>query len=87
MTSIDPWFLYQLKEISEMEMELEKHPIDAVPARVLRQAKRMGYSDARLADVWHISNGKGAAEKIRHLRKRHGVTPVYKHVRYLRRGI
>src|SRR5882672_10828446 len=51
MTSIDPWFLYQLKEISEMEMELEKHPIDAVPARVLRQAKRMGYSDARLADV------------------------------------
>jgi carbamoyl-phosphate synthase large subunit len=80
MTSIDPWFLYQLKEISEMELELEKHPIESVPAQVLRAAKRMGYSDAKLAELWRISNGKGAAEKIRHLRKRHRVTPVYKHV-------
>jgi carbamoyl-phosphate synthase large subunit len=80
MTSIDPWFIYQLKEITEMEMELEKHPIDAVPARVLREAKRLGYSDAKLAEIWRIANGKGAAERIRHLRKRHRVTPVYKHV-------
>ena len=26
MTSIDPWFLYQLKEINDMQLELEKHP-------------------------------------------------------------
>src|SRR6184192_26714 len=25
MTSIDPWFLYQLKEINDMQLELEKH--------------------------------------------------------------
>ena len=80
MTSIDPWFLYQLKEISEMEAELEKHPIDAVPPRVLRQAKRMGFSDGKLGDLWRVANGKAAAEKIRHMRKRYGITPVYKHV-------
>jgi carbamoyl-phosphate synthase large subunit len=80
MTGMDPWFLYQLKEISDMETELAKHPVESVPAEVLREAKRMGYSDAKLADVWQLSNGKGAAEKVRHLRKKHGLAPVYKRV-------
>ena len=49
MTSIDPWFLYQLKEINDMQLELEKHPMDSVPAEIVREAKRMGFSDGRLA--------------------------------------
>ena len=80
MTSIDPWFLYQLKEINDMQLELEKHPFESVPAEVLRAAKRFGFSDGRLAGVWRLDNSKGAQEKIRHLRKKHGVTPVYKRV-------
>ncbi|HYL14190.1 MAG TPA: carbamoyl-phosphate synthase large subunit [Terriglobales bacterium] len=80
MTSIDPWFLYQLKEINDMQLELEKHPLESVPTEVLREAKRMGFSDGRLAGVWRLDNGKGSQEKIRHLRKKHGVTPVYKRV-------
>jgi len=79
MTSIDPWFLYQLKEINDMQLELEKHPMDAIPTEVLRDAKRMGFSDGRLASVWRL-NGKGAQEKVRHFRKKHRVTPVYKRV-------
>src|SRR6266545_4754506 len=39
MTSIDPWFLYQLKEINDMQLELEKHPMDSIPTEVLRDAK------------------------------------------------
>ncbi len=80
MTSIDPWFLYQLKEITEMQMELEKHPMESLPPAVLREAKRMGFSDARLSEIWRLANGKGAAEKVRHTRKKHGITPVYKRV-------
>ena len=80
MTGIDPWFLYQLKEISEMQLELEKHPMESTPAAVLREAKRTGISDARLADIWRLSDSRGASEKIRHLRKKHGIRPVYKHV-------
>jgi carbamoyl-phosphate synthase large subunit len=80
MTSIDPWFLYQLKEINDMQLELEKHPFESVPGGILREAKRMGFSDGRLAGVWRLDNGKGAQEKIRHLRKKHAVTPVYKRV-------
>ena len=79
MTSIDPWFLYQLKEIHDMQLELEKHPMESVPAEVVREAKRMGFSDGRLAGTWRL-NGKGGQEKVRHLRKKHGVNPVYKRV-------
>src|SRR5437660_1629759 len=79
MTSIDPWFLYQLKEINDMQLELEKHPMESIPTDVLREAKRMGFSDGRLASVWRLS-GKSGQEKVRHLRKKHGVRPVYKRV-------
>src|SRR5881394_3704913 len=79
MTSMDPWFLYQLKEINDQQLELEKHPMESIPTEVLRGAKRMGFSDGRLAGVWRL-DGKGGHEKIRHLRKKHGVNPVYKRV-------
>src|SRR6201998_3400351 len=79
MTSIDPWFLYQLKEINDMQLELEKHPMESIPTEVVREAKRMGFSDGRLAGVWRL-DGKGAQEKVRHMRKKHGVQPVYKRV-------
>jgi carbamoyl-phosphate synthase large subunit len=79
MTGIDPWFLYQLKEINDMQLEVEKHPIESVPSEVLREAKRMGFSDGRLAGTWRLS-GKGDQEKIRHVRKKHKVQPVYKRV-------
>jgi carbamoyl-phosphate synthase large subunit len=79
VTSMDPWFLYQLKEINDMQLELEKHPMESIPTEVLRDAKRMGFSDGRLASVWRLS-GKGSGEKVRHLRKKHGVMPVYKRV-------
>jgi carbamoyl-phosphate synthase large subunit len=80
MTAIDPWFLYQMKEIAELQAELEKHPIESAPPALVRAAKRSGLSDARLADIWGIANGKGASEKVRHLRQKHGIAPVYKHV-------
>src|ERR1700716_2521845 len=76
MTSMDPWFLYQLKEINDMQLELEKHPMESIPTEVLREAKRMGFSDGRLAGVWRLEG----QEKVRHLRKKHGVLPVYKRV-------
>jgi carbamoyl-phosphate synthase large subunit len=78
-TSIDPWFLYQLKEINDMQLELEKHPMDSIPTDVLREAKRMGFSDGRLAGVWRLE-GKGAQQKVQHTRRKHGIKAVYKRV-------
>jgi carbamoyl-phosphate synthase large subunit len=79
MTAIDPWFLYQLKEVNDMQLELEKHPMESVPAEIVRDAKRMGFSDGRLAGIWRL-DGKGGQEKVRHFRKKHGLHPVYKRV-------
>jgi carbamoyl-phosphate synthase large subunit len=79
MTSIDPWFLYQLKEINDMQLEMEKHPMESIPTEVLREAKRMGFSDGRLAGTWRL-DGKGGQEQVRHFRKKHGLKPVYKRV-------
>ncbi|HKR29229.1 MAG TPA: carbamoyl-phosphate synthase large subunit [Terriglobales bacterium] len=78
ITAIDPWFLQQMKEISDMQKEIEKHPIDSVPPQLVREAKRMGISDARLADLWKIGDSKGAGEKVRHLRAKSDLKPVFK---------
>ncbi|HKT24281.1 MAG TPA: carbamoyl-phosphate synthase large subunit [Terriglobales bacterium] len=78
ITAIDPWFLQQMKEISDMQKEIEKHPIDSVPPQLMREAKRLGISDARLAESWKIGDSKGAAEKVRHLRAKNGLKPVFK---------
>jgi carbamoyl-phosphate synthase large subunit len=79
-TRIDPWFLYQLKEIGDAQAELEKLDPAKLTEDELRDAKRIGFSDARLADVWQIGNGKGATESVRKLRKKHGLAPVFKRV-------
>src|SRR5437868_1659809 len=60
MTSMDPWFLYQLKEINDQQLELEKHPIESIPTEVLRESKRMGCSDGRLAQVWRLEGQEQA---------------------------
>jgi carbamoyl-phosphate synthase large subunit len=79
VTGIDPWFLYQLKEITEMQQELEKHTEADISPELLREAKRMGFSDARLADLWNI-DGHGGANKVMQMRHQNGLRPVYKHV-------
>ena len=80
LTGIDPWFLHQLKEIGDLQTELEKHSLDDVPAELLNEAKRYGFSDARLAQVWQTGSGLPAAQKIMERRRQLGVAPVYKHV-------
>src|SRR5262249_30658342 len=48
LTSVDPWFLRQIRELVDFEKELSKGPLDA---RRLRKAKELGYSDAQIADA------------------------------------
>ncbi len=69
-SKIDPWFLGEIRGIVEFEKKL----IDAMPDPVLlREAKKLGFSDRQLAFYW----GKTETE-IRALRKREKIEPVYK---------
>ncbi|MGA7524859.1 MAG: carbamoyl-phosphate synthase large subunit [Acidobacteriaceae bacterium] len=76
MTSMDPWFLYQIREISDAAGALTVGPDNTSPEQ-LRKAKRLGLSDERLADLWSL-NGNGGVEQVRDLRHKHGLRPVYK---------
>jgi carbamoyl-phosphate synthase large subunit len=74
-TKIDPWFLAQIKEIVDTELALEKRTLDALSRDDLRQLKRMGFSDRRLAYLT-----KTTETALRHRRHALGVRPVYKRV-------
>src|SRR5436853_2319033 len=51
LTKIDPWFLDNLSEIIERERELRRESIQTIARQDLLEAKRMGFSDQRLATV------------------------------------
>lgn len=78
-TGIDPWFLFQIQQIIEMEQRLTKFaelPKDAVEwPEMLLEAKQTGFSDRRLAQLF----GK-TEDEVRHLRISFGIRPVYKRV-------
>src|SRR5262244_1513223 len=73
MTGVDPWFLFQLKEITATEKELAQQTAETLSRELLREAKRSGVSDERLALTLR-SNSPAMAR----LRAQHGVKPVFK---------
>lgn len=74
ITGIDPWFLYQLKEIIDLEerlkstswLELQKNK------ELLKQAKEFGFSDKQLSQIFKVSE-----KEIRNLRKQKEIIPTY----------
>jgi carbamoyl-phosphate synthase large subunit len=80
-TKIDPWFLNQLKEIVEVERKLQKHSIDDLPAELLRECKRSGFSDQNIAELLKPANGAGATtDEVQAFRHRAGIRPAFKRV-------
>jgi len=75
LSFVDPWFLDQIEEIVQVEREVAAAGIDALDGPRLRALKRMGFSDARLAQL--VGSNEQA---VRALRRAHGVKPVYKRV-------
>ncbi|RTZ72177.1 MAG: carbamoyl phosphate synthase large subunit [Gammaproteobacteria bacterium] len=72
---IDPWFLVQIEDLVKEERRIVEEGLDALDARRLRNLKRKGFSDRRIADLL----GK-KEKKIRKLRWAHKIHPVYKRV-------
>jgi len=75
LTRIDPWFLAQIKEIVELELEVEKRQAESLNSDEMRYLKKYGFSDRRLA---HLTNCSEAS--FRAHRHSLGVRPVYKRV-------
>jgi carbamoyl-phosphate synthase large subunit len=75
-TGMDPWFLHQMKQIAEELKVVAEVGLEKMDKGTLLAAKRMGLSDSRLAVTLGIETD-GAA-KVRALRKKLVVKPVYK---------
>jgi carbamoyl-phosphate synthase large subunit len=73
MTSMDPWFLNQMKQITDEIKAIAETGAEHVTADELKAAKRMGVSDERLGAEWDVSSAE-----VRALRGRLGVQPVFK---------
>ena len=72
---VDPWFLDQIQELVSAEDQARAAGLDGLDAGRMRELKRMGFSDARLAQL------TGSDEHaVRALRRAFDVRPVYKRV-------
>lgn len=76
LTYIDKWFLHQINDIVTLEKQLMEHDLDTVPVDMLREAKRMGFSDAQLVNLL----GNCEEEEVYAKRKELGITRTYKMV-------
>jgi carbamoyl-phosphate synthase large subunit len=75
LTHIDLWFLAQIKEIVDIEMELDDRKLADIDAAKMRELKRKGFSDRRLAHLF-----KTREDDVRSRRHELGVRPVFKRV-------
>src|SRR5207344_1915043 len=67
--------LDQIRQIVELEMDLDDKKLEEIDSRTLRELKRKGFSDRRLAYLFN-TNEKAVREK----RHKLGIRPVYKRV-------
>lgn len=75
LSFVDPWFLDQIEELIAAERSVADAGLAALDKARMRALKRMGFSDARLAQL------TGTDETaVRTLRRAFGVRPVYKRV-------
>ncbi len=75
LSAIDPWFLAQIKQLIDIETELSVRRLNDIDQALMRNAKRRGFSDRRLAKLLQCSE-----EDIRNARHSLNIYPIYKRV-------
>ncbi|MGD8583089.1 MAG: carbamoyl-phosphate synthase large subunit, partial [Gammaproteobacteria bacterium] len=75
LTKIDPWFLIQVQELIHIEQSLLGRELDTLDYASMRELKRKGFSDSRLA--YCLDCGE---HEVRQHRQALGIRPVYKRV-------
>ncbi len=76
LTNIDPWFIRQIKDLVALERSIHKYNVaEDMPAEVMMEFKRNGYSDAQIAWLLRIRE-----LEVKAYRKKLGIKRVYKMV-------
>jgi carbamoyl-phosphate synthase large subunit len=77
LTGMDPWFLYQMREITLAQGTIAQTTPDKISTEDLRRLKRLGLSDERIATEWKLEGNDGV-KRVRELREAKGIKPVFK---------
>lgn len=84
LTKIDCWFLEKLKNIHNIDRELRAvGSLEALPARLFRQAKTAGFSDFQIARAVGMEKEmdiEKACMRVRDRRKALGIVPCVKQI-------
>ncbi len=83
LTKIDHWFLEKLKNIVDFSKKLQSYEtIEDVPVDVLKEAKRLGFSDFQIARFVEDPNGNMEKEnlRVRVIRKKNNIVPAVKRI-------
>lgn len=72
LTKIKKYFIEQMKELADLESEIESYTIVTLPDEVLLRAKRDGFSDKYIADLL-----KTKEKSVRDRRHEIGLRPVF----------
>src|SRR5246127_1647708 len=62
LTGMDPWFLHQLREVTLAQQTIARTNPAEIQTEHLRQLKRFGLSDERIAEVCGLPTHEGVAE-------------------------
>jgi len=77
LTNIDPWFLYNIRQIIEVEDKITKQSAKnadlLISPEMLREAKEHGLSDRRIAGLLATDE-----KSVREERKKNKIVPLYK---------
>ena len=74
-SKIDPWFLVQIKDLIDEEIDLKQTSFDDLNFEKLYSLKKKGFSDSRISELLACEE-----EEIRNLRASLNIKPVYKRV-------
>ena len=74
VTQIDPWFLYQIRDLVAVENAIRERVLDQIDARQMKRIKQFGFSDEQIA---YLVQDDVTDDEVRAYRKRIGVTPTY----------
>jgi len=75
LSKVDPWFLYKIMNIVELEKSISECKIEKLPINLIKDAKQKGFSDLQIAILTNSTE-----LEVRRRRKELGIIPYVKQI-------
>ena len=75
LSSVNPWFLYKIQNIVEIEKKLKRQRLNTLSSSLLKEAKQKGFSDQQIAKFI-----RSTEQDVRKLRTKLNIIPYVKQI-------